>query len=733
MKTPEAGIERAIPRPRAAWRGYLLAWLALAACLLLVLLYWRNAEQRERRVAEAEFVAETDAMSELLRQRLVNHELIMRGGVSLFASVARPSAEQWKDYVTSLNIAGHFPELMGLGYAPSLDSSELQALQVAIHDRTGALFTVHPAGVREQYAPVFYLEPRTSVNLGVVGYDMYSSPVRQAAMDVARDTGTTQLSAPLRLSQDADGSTASLLMYSPIYHSRPSASVAARRAAFDGWVCLPLRMQSFVQAALRAAGARHATLSIYDVAAGTPELLYAEAEQGKAVPSLFRRSILLDLYGRRWQLDFASEAGAGFAIRSPELRTTLTVGVIASLLLFGIALALARTESLAQAKAARMSESYRRSELRFRNALRYSTVGKALLDRKGAIVEANPALAAVIDDAPEALIGKPFGHFFVDGLDEPTRSREMQAISEGVHRTTRQLRRPDGEVRHVQLVYTPVPGEIGQDVAHLVQVEDITERLRAEARIQSLNRSLESRVALRTRELTQANHELESFAYSVSHDLRTPLRTIEGFGRLLNEHHGDTLGEDGRDHLARVRKAAGRMDELIDALLRMSRVSRGPLERVPLDLGALASEAVDELRRQHPQRRVDVAIDAGMQALGDVALLRTLLQNLIGNAWKFTRGRDDAWIRVGSMQGKDGEREFFVRDNGAGFDPAYADKLFRPFQRLHSQEEFAGHGIGLASVKRVIERHGGSLRAEGRPGQGASFFFTLPHDDAEDA
>ncbi|MDQ3511452.1 MAG: ATP-binding protein, partial [Pseudomonadota bacterium] len=177
-------------------------------------------------------------------------------------------------------------------------------------------------------------------------------------------------------------------------------------------------------------------------------------------------------------------------------------------------------------------------------------------------------------------------------------------------------------------------------------------------------------------------------------------------------------------YLLRVRKAAARMGELIDALLKMSRLTRGTLKRERVDLSRMAAEVVDDLRAGEPDRDVQVSIQASLEAEGDVVLLRNLLQNLLGNAWKFTRAREGARIEFGSTP-VDGVCEFHVRDNGAGFAQEYVDKLFRPFQRLHDQEDFAGHGIGLASVKRIIERHGGTIRAQGQEGEGATFSFTL--------
>lgn len=277
-----------------------------------------------------------------------------------------------------------------------------------------------------------------------------------------------------------------------------------------------------------------------------------------------------------------------------------------------------------------------------------------------------------------------------------------------------------------------MPHEPGSDVSRLVQVEDVTERTRAEAAVQALNRTLEARVAARTRELSDANRELESFAYSVSHDLRAPLRGIEGFSRLLEERYAGALDETGRDYLQRVRGGTARMGELIEALLKLSRIRRAEPELAEVDVSALACEVAAELSDAHPGRRVDVRIQPGMVVRADRALLRNLLDNLLGNAWKFTRDTPDARIDLHSWRDARGATWFEVRDNGAGFDAAYADKLFKPFQRLHRQDDFPGHGIGLASVRRIVERHGGRIEAHGELNRGARFRFTLGDGSADD-
>jgi light-regulated signal transduction histidine kinase (bacteriophytochrome) len=246
----------------------------------------------------------------------------------------------------------------------------------------------------------------------------------------------------------------------------------------------------------------------------------------------------------------------------------------------------------------------------------------------------------------------------------------------------------------------------------------------AENRVRELNVDLERRVLERTAQLEIANRELETFSYSVSHDLRAPLRAINGFSALLQEHCRAGLGEKGEQYLRHVSEASQRMGDLIDDLLSLSRVSRNVMKREALDLSVMAREVVDTLRRSTAAREVNVSIFEGLRASGDRNLIKVVLENLLGNAWKFTQRTAEPCIEVGVLL-KEGRSVFFVRDNGAGFDMAYAAKLFGAFQRLHLQADFEGTGIGLATVQRIVHRHAGEVWAEGAVGQGATFFFTL--------
>jgi light-regulated signal transduction histidine kinase (bacteriophytochrome) len=239
------------------------------------------------------------------------------------------------------------------------------------------------------------------------------------------------------------------------------------------------------------------------------------------------------------------------------------------------------------------------------------------------------------------------------------------------------------------------------------------------------NAELEREVRRRTVELEAANKELETFSYSVSHDLRAPLRHINGFSQVLLEDYTDKLDEEGRDFLQEIQSAAQRMSQLIDDMLRLARVTRSEMRREVVNLSELAQSVVDELQRTDEEQKVGVQIEERLLATGDERLLRIMLNNLLSNAWKFSWKQEQPEIVFGHEQ-KDGEIVYFIRDNGAGFDMAFADKLFTAFQRLHSANEFEGTGIGLAIVQRIVNRHGGRVWAEGAINKGATFYFTLP-------
>ena len=279
--------------------------------------------------------------------------------------------------------------------------------------------------------------------------------------------------------------------------------------------------------------------------------------------------------------------------------------------------------------------------------------------------------------------------------------------------------RRDGTEFPVEISLSPLQTEAGTLVT--AAIRDVTERKLAEEQIKRLNRDLEERAL----QLEAMNKELEAFSYSVSHDLRAPLRTIDGFSLAVLEDFGDQLNDEGRNYLMRIRTAAQRMAQLIDDLLNLSRVTRAPLNPEPTNLSTIAQNIVRALQETDPERIVEFSITPNITANVDPRLMKVVLENLLNNAWKFTSKQEFAHIEFGVKDDPADGRAYFVRDNGAGFDMTYVNKLFGAFQRLHTNSEFPGIGIGLAIVQRIVNRHGGRVWAEGEVNQGAAFYFTL--------
>ncbi|WNG34109.1 PAS domain S-box protein [Archangium violaceum] len=291
-----------------------------------------------------------------------------------------------------------------------------------------------------------------------------------------------------------------------------------------------------------------------------------------------------------------------------------------------------------------------------------------------------------------------------------------------------QLVRKDGTRIWTMVSTGPILDDNGTYIGAMAMITDVTQRREAEEQVRRLNADLERRIAERTAQLEFSNRELEAFAYSVAHDLRAPLRSISNFTLALAEDCTDKLDDMGLDYLKRIRASSQRMSELIDGILALSRVNRTEFVETEVNLSALARSIAEQLQRWKPERTVRFQLQDGLVDRGDSQLLRLVLENLMGNAWKFTREKAEAVLEFGILPPEEGKgRVYFVRDNGAGFDMEYQNKLFGVFQRLHTQQEFEGNGVGLATVQRIVRRHGGRVWGEGRVGQGATFFFTL-HD-----
>jgi len=372
------------------------------------------------------------------------------------------------------------------------------------------------------------------------------------------------------------------------------------------------------------------------------------------------------------------------------------------------------------------------SERRFRQLFENSVDALFVHDEQGRFVDCNAEACRALGYTREELLQLSVADIATHLISEEERREKKgdtlweQAMHGEPGRLVgfeeNELRRKDGTIFPVEVGVGALEYE-GRKLI-FASIRDTTERKRAEEELHRLNEELERRVQRRTAQLESFNNELEAFSYSVSHDLRTPLRAIDGFSQILLDDYKDTLDEQGRLYLRRTKDASQRMGQLIDDLLNLSRMARSKMQQERVDLSALVNAVAEEFRRAQPERQVEVVVEEGLVVTGDERLLRVMLENLLGNAWKFTRCQPRPRIEFGLTRYGDA-RAYFVGDNGVGFDMAYADKLFGAFQRLHTTSEFEGTGIGLATVQRIIHRHGGRVWAKGKVREGATFFFTL--------
>ena len=371
----------------------------------------------------------------------------------------------------------------------------------------------------------------------------------------------------------------------------------------------------------------------------------------------------------------------------------------------------------------------RDSEERFRSAMSYSAIGMALITPEGSLLDVNQSLCDMIGYTRDEILSTRF-EAIVHADDVAANVDEFQRllnVETNVYRVEQRHLHKTGQVIWVDLSMSIVREQSGKPLYCIAQIQDITNRKRDEELLLSLNSELEQRVQERTRKLKEANSELEAFSYSVSHDLRAPLRAIDGFSRILLEENADKLDADGRRVLDVIRHNTQNMGRLIDDLLAFSRLSRKQIEPCLVNMSELAMDVFEQLKPGFVDQKIQFKLSDLPATYGDPALIRQVFVNLISNAAKYSRPRSESVIELESHS-KNGDYVYSVKDNGVGFDMAYSKKLFGVFQRLHSLEQFEGTGVGLAIVQRIVHRHGGVVWADARIDEGATFYFSLPKE-----
>jgi PAS domain S-box-containing protein len=652
----------ALPALRRMRYGYPFAILVLVVSVLFVLVAWDHARQRELRLASQQFRGIAGQQASLVQMHLNNIEVTLRGGASLFAAVDQPTPEQWRGYVDGLRVPSRFPYVLGLGYAVYVDGHGLTRLQEAWREQGRGLLEIRPRGHRERYGPILFLEPHSPGNRAALGFDMYAEATRRAAMRAAMESGRSQLSGRVVLVQDAAQPEYSLVLYMPVYAGlEATESPQLRRDSMRGWVYAPFRIGAMLRAALPPAQTR-TRLRVVDTTDGGHVVMHQDAGI-ETTRHAFTHSLTMQFYGRRWRFDFFSGPTASAAPQLAALDKLLFAGLAASLLLFAMTWMLASTEARARRIAADMTQSYRRSEQRFRNAMQYSAIGKALLDSNGAIVESNPAFGRIFGRSDSTLRGHSLNEFLDEGATQPLVTSQMQAFDEsgGVIRLTRTLRRGDGEVRHVQLTCargcrtTP-----GSDVSAPGAGRG-RQRTRARGAPAVQRAQPDAGGARRCSARASSARPTASWSRSPTACRTTCARRcarMEGFGRVLGGAPcGMGCDRRGGPRLPGARAQRGHCaDGGADRRAaeagadRARAAARGGGGRPQCGWPRRSRRSLARWRRRGAGSRW--RIEPGLRARGDAHVgAATCSQNLLGNAWKFTRGPRGRARRVRARSG----------------------------------------------------------------------------------
>ena len=733
-------------------------------------------------VANESASVEAELARRAARPALAVRQAIEREATTLTAleALARlPNALRREELRSILSdVASGRAALLAADWVPRVAADKLRAYEeaqwldglpgyevVEATSSTGA----QPVSARKEYFPLhvgFSSSVRLEGLTTSAGSDLGAVPALRAVLEIARTSGEIAASGPFEIASE-DGKPG-ILVFAPVFRRVAAYEARTMRTGdllgfYVGVFSIPTLFADLLSPAERT----YFDAELLDAAAPAGRrVLWSSGQRSVATANVvmalrdligdndFRWSTTIDVAGRRW---------AWSAIATPHFVGTnvgafpwFSFAMAVSLTLAGTGIYQSRrrqrydvwrlkrdveeerrqanerlsqlTDQLERERGdrQRVDDSLFREKQQFR--LMFNAVPAMIWykDTKNRFLLVNEAAAAWMGHTVDEVEGKPCAEIFPDRAYDyyrddleiiRTRKPKLGVIEE--------YDGEDGDKRWIRTDKLPEYDAMGRVVRILVFAQDISEARSAEGEVRRLNEQLEQRVADRTAELAAANAELESFAYSVSHDLRAPLRGIDGFSQLLIDECGEQLDESGREYIDRVRSASQRMGALIDDLLKLTRVSRSELSRETVDLTALARVVVSELEHANPDTRTEIVVGDTPLAKGDPILLMNVLQNLLGNAYKFSQRSEEPRIEFGSFDGDDGTPTYFVRDNGVGFDMVYANKLFGAFQRLHGAAEFEGSGIGLATVQLILRRHGGQVWAEGEPNKGATFYFTL--------
>ncbi|MGD7036250.1 CHASE domain-containing protein [Methylotuvimicrobium buryatense] len=680
---------------------------------------WKNAEADLERNLKIDFDFRVREIIDRIEQRMAAYEQVLLGVKGLFMSSDHVDRNEFRIYVDTLKIDRNFPGIQGIGFSVVVPSHDKDKHIADIRNQGFPDYSIRPEGERDIYSSILYLEPFVDRNLRAFGYDMYSEPVRRKAMADSRDLSQTRISGKVILVQETDEAVqAGFLMYLPLFRDNVTyESVEERRSNIVAWIYAPFRMDDFM-AGVGGERASDLNLEIFDGVTMTEEARM-HSSSSEALSSLYYLNTIrtIDIDGHAWTLAVSPGASFKQRISLDKPRYIAAAGATLSVLLATIIWQLASGRARALALATEMTRELRESEARFRQMADSAPVliwisgadsrcfwfNKVWLDFTGRTLDQekdNGWLEGVHPDDRQRCIDCYLDHF---NRREPFRMEYR-------------LRRFDGDYRWIDDHGVPRVDDHGNFSGYIGSCTDITER-----------RQVETILRTHSEALTRSNADLEQFAYSVSHDMRQPLRTIAGHLHLLELGLAEQLDEDNKENLAFALDGAKRMDAMIVSLLDYSRVGRKTEPKICMETRESLNEALKFLEVEIEEKRADVVVQGDWPVLSASRdELTRLLQNLIANAIKYHDSEEVPHVTVVSTEHA-GIWRVRIADNGIGIDPKQIDKLFQFFSRLQSRARFDGNGMGLALCRRIVEHHGGRIWAESEgEGKGSTFVFEIP-------
>ncbi len=726
-----SGIVRSLSR---VWIAWLLLQAGVVASVIVTALVVREAQTTQRMALENA----ADEIVDAVESRMRAYVEVIYAARGLFVGAASVTPAEFERFIHSLELPQRYPGLRTIAYAPRVAAADRASFEKSVRALGGAYadFSIVPAGERDEYFPTVH-RVRFGSGETALGNDLMADPSRRAAVIAARDSGALSALGPVPLINRP--TLSGFFLYLPVYRDGAAIdTIDGRRAAISGMVRAMFRVEELVPSLARGTHLPLQRFALFDGGGddGAEAKLLYDSSGNLAVGSTLSAfgargpERVLRFGGTVWRVVLVPPPDVGFLVWLGPLAAGLAI----SLLLFALVLSLTRATQRTRALAEQAVRKLRASESRIEKTEHFSSVMVLHAGLDGRLLKMPSTFCRLLAYDEATLLSKSFADLIhpQQGL---AWKRQLRLLNAGHVKSAdceKHCVRGDGGEVWLALSCLMVSDDEGAPVHLLIYARDITARVQADAELRRLHAGLERLVEQRTAQLVAANRELESFSYSVSHDLRASVRHIAGFARMLDTQLPPTTEPAVRSHLARIAAAAARMGELIDDLLFFARATRAELRLGSLDMNAAVQRALDELAPELAARQVELKVASMPAVLADRGLLHQVWVNLLSNAIKYTAPRAAAVIEVGSETGADGVQVYFVRDNGVGFDPASAHRLFGVFQRLHTREEFEGTGIGLATVQRIVHRHGGRVWADGTVGSGATFYFTLPPDAREE-